>query len=622
MLGLPVHHAQTPPALIRTACPVRRFNAECGFVRAPLNHRLPDGRSVRIYFELYRRADVAAPATSTVLSIEGGPGFSTTADRIGRLAMWLPVREHRDLLLVDLRGTGRSGALNCPAFRLHLTDYISRAATCASQLGPDRVFYDTSQSVQDLATVLDAVHAGKVDVYGDSYGSFAAQAFAVRYPGRLRSLALDGTYPLPGTDPALSDIATATRSGLRLACERRAPCMRRFPHPLATLARLVHRARTQPFTGVAPNGDGGMVHVTANEDALVQLMMSGYYDPGVWRDVLAATRSAFAGDTRPLLRLVAETITTDGGNGPPRDWSESLYLSVICHDYPELWPAGTPVGARPGLVSQALAGYPPGAFAPFSAAAWTGTNYEGALACERWPGSPSASDPPVDPAAPYPHVPTLVLNGDQDNITPLADAQVVAGRFPDSTLVVMQNSGHVTAEQDQNDCASLIYERFVRTLSPGDTSCAHRTPEVHVVMNFPLRLTQVAPALPSPGDRSTLTDRRLAAAAGQTAADALERWWVNASGSGVGLRGGRWSYSGAVNVVYRLRRVVYVPGVAVSGSFVWRYYTGPVTGTLVATSGGSSIRIHVRWNAQARRAVARLDGTAGGRPIHLHMLAP
>jgi pimeloyl-ACP methyl ester carboxylesterase len=621
MLG-PTTHAHNPPAIVRTACPAHRYNAECGFVQAPLDRRLANGRTIRIYFELYRRSDAAHPAASTVLSIEGGPGFSTTADRAGRLALWRPVRAHRDLLLVDLRGTGRSGALDCPAFRQHLTHYIARAALCASQLGPDRQFYDTSQSVQDLALVLRAVHAGKVDVYGDSYGSYAAQAFAVRYPGRLRSLTLDGTYQLPGTDPALADIAASTRSGLQLACARRPPCLRVFPRPLGLLTRLVQRARAQPFVGTAPDGDGDMVRVTVNEDALVQLMMSGYYDPGVWRDVLAATHSAFAGDTRPLLRLVAETITTDGGNGPARDWSESLYLSVICHDYPELWPAGTPVGQRPAMVASGLAGYPAGTFAPFSAAAWTGTNYEGALACEQWPASPASSDPPVNQAAPYPHVPTLVLNGDQDNITPLADARVVAGRFPDSTLVVMQNSGHVTAEEDQNDCASVIYEHFVRSLKPGDTSCAQRTPEQHVVMRFPLRLSQVAPAVASAGDRSTQTQRRVASAAAQTVADALERWWVNGSGSGVGLRGGQWSYSGSRDIVYHLRNAMFVPGVAVTGTIVWHYYTGPVVGTVVAGWGGHTIRLHLRWNAQARAAVAQLDGTVGGRPIRLHMLAP
>ena len=159
-----------------------------------------------------------------MLSIEGGPGFSTTADRSARIQLWRPLSARRDLLLVDLRGTGRSEPLDCPAFRRHILGYIARAARCAAQLGPARDAYDTSQSVQDLAAVLRALGIGHVDLYGDSYGSYAAQAFALRYPGKLRSLVLDGTYQLPGSDPALADLAASTRSSLRLACGRRPGC--------------------------------------------------------------------------------------------------------------------------------------------------------------------------------------------------------------------------------------------------------------------------------------------------------------------------------------------------------------------------------------------------------------
>ena len=58
-------------------------------------------------------------------------------------------------------------------------------------------------------------------MYGDSYGSYAAQAFALRFPGRLRSLTLDGTYQLPGSDPALARPRRRHARGLSAGCRRR-----------------------------------------------------------------------------------------------------------------------------------------------------------------------------------------------------------------------------------------------------------------------------------------------------------------------------------------------------------------------------------------------------------------
>jgi pimeloyl-ACP methyl ester carboxylesterase len=614
-------HGGAVPAIVRAACPGGGAHDVCGYLPVPLDRGLPDGRRIRIYFEMRSRTDRSRPPVSTVLSIEGGPGFSTTADRSARVQLWRPLSARRDLLLVDLRGTGRSGALDCPAFRRHILGYVDRAARCAAQLGAARDAYDTSQSVQDLADVLAALHVGRVDLYGDSYGSYAAQAFALRYPHALRSLVLDGTYQLPGTDPAWADIAASTRSSLRLACGRRPGCPAGRTDPVHMVARLVARLRRDPIAGTAPDGDGTPTPVRIDEDALVQVLMSGYYDQAVWRDILAAARSAAAGDNRPLLRLAAETLTTDGPNGDPRFWSESLYLAVICHDYPELWRPSTPVAARPAQVRARLAAYPRGAFAPFSAAAWTGTDYEGALACLRWP-SAAGHDPPAPPGAAYPRVPTLVLNGDLDNITPLADAAVVARRFPESTLVDVENSGHVTALLDQNDCASVIYRHFVSTLSAGDTSCAARTPEVRVVPAFYRSPGDVPPARAGRRDRSTVLDRRIASAGAQTVADALQRWWVNYDGTSVGLRGGRWSYSGGNLTTFVLTRDSFVPGVAVSGTARWTYSTGRVRAAVTVRAGGVVEHLHMRWSLQVRAAGADIDGRANGRPLHAHMLAP
>jgi pimeloyl-ACP methyl ester carboxylesterase len=107
----------------------------------------------------------------------------------------------------------------------------------------------------------------------------------------------------------------------------------------------------------------------------------------------------------------------------------------------------TPLGARRAEAESRIAAYPAGTFTPFSSAAWTGTDYEGALACLRWP-SPARPDPPDPPGAVYPDVPTLVLNGDLDTITASSGAREVARRFPGSTFVEVVNSVHVTALAD------------------------------------------------------------------------------------------------------------------------------------------------------------------------------
>ena len=609
-----------PPAITHVQCPAGyRRHARCGFLRVPLDHSRPDGPAIRIYFERYQRKDRRDPATSTVVSIEGGPGYGTTADRDDRLAVWHPVSKHRDLLLLDLRGTGRSGALRCKAFSRHIFNYAARAGRCARQLGPRRQFYDTSQSVQDVESLLRASHAGKVDLYGDSYGSYAAQAFALRYPHRLRSLTLDSTYPLSGTDPAFLDLAVRTRRAIRLACERWPQCP--TSRPMSLLRSIVIQVRNDPITGTAPDGDGTRTHTVVDEKALAQTVQSIYGNLDVLRDLPAAIESARAGDTRPLLRIVAENSFADAPS-TPSDFSEALYLAVICHDYPQPWPAGTPLADRSSAMQTLFGSYSPSAFDPFSLNVWAGLDYEGAQACLHWPDSPSPTDTPAPPGAAYPDVPTLVINGDLDNITPLEDARVAASRFPDSTLVTVENVNHVQVQGDQYDCASVIYERFVRTLATGDTSCTRHTAPVRVVKRFPLSLGQVDPADSGSGDSSTATDRRLAAAAAGTVSDVLARWWVNYDGTSVGLRGGTWSYSGFDLNTFHLTKVQWAPGVRVSGIVKWRYSTGAVLAHLTVAGAGAKERVTMRWSLATPEGQARIDGTAGGAALHAHMLAP
>jgi len=63
---------------------------------------------------------------------------------------------------------------------------IDDVGLCGAQLGPTADLYGTALATDDMAAVLDALGIGQVDLYGDSYGTWFSQAFAVNYPEHVR----------------------------------------------------------------------------------------------------------------------------------------------------------------------------------------------------------------------------------------------------------------------------------------------------------------------------------------------------------------------------------------------------------------------------------------------------
>ena len=102
--------------------PVRRCaaRARCGSVVVPLDrrgeHPAADPRTLQIEFELYPHRQRGPTVARHDRDAEGGPGYSTTDSRTYYLELNQPLMDRRDLLLVDPRGTGLSGPLDCPAF--------------------------------------------------------------------------------------------------------------------------------------------------------------------------------------------------------------------------------------------------------------------------------------------------------------------------------------------------------------------------------------------------------------------------------------------------------------------------------------------------------------------------
>jgi hypothetical protein len=137
---------------------------------------------------------------------------------------------------------------------------------------------------------------------------------------------------------------------------------------------------------------------------------------------------------------------------------------------------------------------------------------------------------------------------------------------------------------------------------------------------FPRGIRSVHPA--SAEGRVSIKARRAGRIAALTVADVVDRWFNNYSGVGVGLRGGRWSYSGDRVTRFTLHRVKLVPGVAVSGKAVWHRYGNTMQVRLKLRGAGMHGRLHGHWHTRSTGATAVLVGTLDGHRVRLTFPAP
>jgi pimeloyl-ACP methyl ester carboxylesterase len=268
----------------------REGRARCGHIKVPLDRADADLGKIKIGFELYPRKNRSRRKLGTIVAVEGGPGYATTGSRSSYLELLAPLRKRRDLLLIDNRGTGKSEPILCQPLQSYKGNYVDAVGKCGRQLGPASDLYGTGNAAEDMADVLDALGIKKVDLYGDSYGTFFGQTFAVRHPEKLRSLVLDSAYFVGGTDPFYIDTNRAIRDAFRYVCERRPSCASRPGDPMRRMARMAERLRREPIVGRAPNGDGVVRKVKVDVGGLIYIVTNAAYAPTIYREFDAAVR--------------------------------------------------------------------------------------------------------------------------------------------------------------------------------------------------------------------------------------------------------------------------------------------------------------------------------------------
>jgi pimeloyl-ACP methyl ester carboxylesterase len=391
----------------------------------PVRRAEPALGKTKVAFAIRHRRDTSQPSLGTIFAMDGGPGYASTAKPYASslIAALGPILRRRDLVLYDMRGTGLSDAVDCPALQAGLIEESIAIGECANQLGPSFAGYTSAEAAEDMNQLRRALGLGKIFFYGDSFGTFFGQAYAVRHPGTLRGLILDSAYP--GNDPYYRTLLPAGLHGLRLACRYSSRCS---GDPVARLTRVV-----------------GIFHRRARptESLISFLLEAGTLAPRSYLALDEGDRRFLAGEPRRLDRLLAPEL----GGEKLSEYSNGLAIAVECNDYRALWDKSAPLSQRITELSESVRKLPRHFTAPFGRKEFVLSSAARLTPCLYWPAPPAGGLPPAIPSdwhAPR-SFPTLITSGQGDDVTSVREAHEVQARFPRSQLYVVPDRGHVSS---------------------------------------------------------------------------------------------------------------------------------------------------------------------------------
>lgn len=471
--------AQTPRFEPRP-CPPELGDARCGTVRVPENRDAP-GRMLALNV-IVAPARSATPARHAVAFFEGGPGAAVTPGARWLAAEFAPLRADRDLLFVDQRGTGGSAPLQCrfrdPADPQTFIDgYMPLAAVarCRQELsrGADLARYGFIQHAHDMEAVRTALGYERLDLYGSSYGTRGAMVYLRTYPRNVRSAVLHGLVPPGFRQPAdYARDTDAAFAGIAAECRADAACNAAFPDFERETREVVRRLGAE--RGAAEIVDpqtGRRVRLTISRGDFVETIRRMLYSPVSARTVPFVVHRAHQGDFRPAMRrALADRRGLDEGIF----WG--LQLSITCtEDVPFIDQAAAAAENQTTLLGDYRV-------------------REQTDACRGWP----TYSVPADYHQPFPtDVPTLLISGEHDPVTPVRWGNMAAAAHSNSLHVIVPGGGHGFGGMRGTECVDSMVVRFLRqtSLAGLDTACLRNVRPPAFVLEIPEPITLSPAAL-------------------------------------------------------------------------------------------------------------------------------
>jgi pimeloyl-ACP methyl ester carboxylesterase len=453
-VAMPARGQAAAPAPTLTPCTIAGLDGDvrCATVRVPEDRSRPDGRQIELFVAV-ARATGPERAPDPFMLLAGGPGQAGTGmgefatDAFGR------VRERRDLVLLDVRGTGRSHPLVCTLVRTN-ADLVGwtlfprdavRACRDSLARDADLTKYTTAIIADDLEAVRHAFEWPALNFYGTSYGSRLALTYLRTYPRRVRTMVLKAVAP--PTMIAPMRYAEDSEAALRLLerdCRADTACARAFPNVRADLDTVLARADRAEIRTVLPSSGGAPDTLGVSRDAIAGAILGAMQSANARSRLPRLLRLAASGNPAPLVDQVIGYRRALGGA-----IAMGMHLSVSCAD--------------------------DGKQLDLTAARATDRNtFLGssrvrmlAEACAEWaamPATPNANEPVRADA------PVLLVSGELDPNTPPRWAEDALRSLPNGRHVLLRGVAHgwsnVTA------CGAAFVAAFVSKASTRDLDLA------------------------------------------------------------------------------------------------------------------------------------------------------
>lgn len=492
---------------------------QCGTVTVPLDRSGAVKGSVNL--AVRRIPALQGPAQGTLVFVAGGPGESAVAAFPGVGGAFRRALPNFDIVTFDQRGTGRSGLLRC---RARTENGLLK---CARRLGAKRSLYRTTDSVDDLEAVRQAVGAPVISLFAVSYGGRVAGEYARRYPAAVSRMVLDSPVPLFGLESLdLQRLGSLPRV-LGSVCSNGA-CSAFTKSPYGDLTRVAARARRRPLKVTIVTPRGRKVRTRLGVADLLGLVSQSDTASALRFQLPAVLRSARAGDTAPLARLAVRATSVASANGAQGARVLNPFLNRVTHcseaNFP--WsPASKPGRGRGQALKARIDTLGAPRFAPFGVGPVVVSSLVG-----RCLAYPAVATPGPLAGGPGPAAPTLVINGEEDLRTPVEDGRAVTAGYPAAGQLVVPYVGHSVLVNDESGCARGAVFSFLGGGVP-PPACPAKPRPGPVAFPLPARLK----ALPGKSRRA-----KTMAAAALTIDDLLSQFDLAGSAKRFGgLRGGR-----------------------------------------------------------------------------------